>query len=566
MSDDGQQLMKRKALMSTVMRARSRGGMAVIDAILDQPGAASLVRALEPEEFHALIGSLGKGDCSDLLRLASEEQLQGLVDLDAWVGSAFLPERLEELIGLTDAAGEEVSDRLFQSMDDETAVLYLKKRTRIIARTFEPEQEDELTDDLDVLMTPDTLYYLVMPADDQNFVAVYQFLERLYARDHLDTAAVLKHARFEDTDILERETARFRGGRVRNMGFPSVEESESLFDYVNPVEAREIIRRSLDEPELREPETGTLLPALMNFEDNLPPFLQAALQELYDPAARTRLTEGVAYLANAAMVWETGGDLADVERCKGGILRTLAMLNLGLEYVSDQSAEVAARVLLRVWPNKLFQLGFSLTLLLRQQAERLLPLSGRDAGFFLFDPPMNEAVRGVFLPIPQYYEGLMDPEKHSFRDFYTVTEFRNTRTALNQAEGVAKFVASALKLDIGELQDTVSEELRPFVTHTTLMATALINAILGRVFLTRPVPVDDLPAVIDLVLLPGPGDERRLNPGLEQALQRFLGKEENRFAVALFELSLRKLEHLFLRFPADTVPERKYMAPYILVE
>ena len=565
MSEDGQELVLRKTLSELVDLARPRGGMAIIDAILEHPAAAELIPALDVEELYALMVEIGKSDCVDLVRMASHEQLEGLVDLDSWIGNTFVPERLDGLMGLFGSAGQEATEAFFESMSDETIVLYIKKRARIEARTFEPEQEDTFTDEMDVIITPDTLYFVIMPKEHPSFHAVNHFIDFLYSRAPLDAAALLKHAIYEDLKVLEDDAAHFREARVRTMGFMAANEVEELFSYVNPFEFKDGLKDWVPVDPAELPDTGTLIPALLGYQDNLPPFLKTVMDELEDIEVRNRMVEGLAYLANSMMVWETRGDLADRSRRRGGILRGFSLVNLGLEFLADEDPKEAAHLILRVWPKDLFRIGYSLTMLLHQQAERLLPLAGREAGFFLFDPPLSQAIQGAFLPIPQYYEGLLGEGEEGYRDFYRAVEVRNTRAALRQARGVAEFVVRSLQLDLEKLAAAVPDEFNLQVTHTTLMATALVNALLGNEELLRPVSPAEVPAVLDLVLVANAKGERTLNPRLAEAVKKFPADQENRFAAVMFDLSLKKLEALFRRVPAGAAPDRKLMAPVLLV-
>src|SRR5947209_19622247 len=59
-------------------------GRRLIDRILDSPHLAHVIPQLEPALLHRIIQSCGLEDCSDLVALATPEQLVRIFDLDLW--------------------------------------------------------------------------------------------------------------------------------------------------------------------------------------------------------------------------------------------------------------------------------------------------------------------------------------------------------------------------------------------------------------------------------------------------------------------------------------------------
>jgi hypothetical protein len=542
--------------------------MAVINAILEHDRAVELIQSLEPEEMHALLVDIGREDCVDLIRYATPVQFQGLLDLDAWTPDGYRPERFEAMVGLVNAAGTENLDSFFEALVDEDLVLYLRSRAQVVARTFDPDQEDEMSvEGIEAFTTPDNMFYIVLPAESPWFNDVKFIVERLYDRDHLDASALLRHAIYEDIDGLEEEAQRYRAARVATMGFPSVAETDELFRHTNPVKFRERLREKLSGLAPYDVGAVTLLPALLGADRKQPAFLADALAALGDEAVQRRVAQAVAFLANAVIVRESGGDLSRSEGRDGALRRALSLLSLGLEYLAEDAPETAPEILQRVWPKTLFRVGFSVLLPLRQAALDCLVCAGREHGFFLFDPPLGEVTQGVLQEVPVYHTSLDGEAQPVFRDFATLRDIARTRSALEQAAGLGRFVEMTLALDPVRLAERVPEALRPVTTHTTLMSTALVNALLGNDDLLLPVAADDVPRVIDLVFVPqADGSGRTFNPRFAAAVQRFLERSNDRFAGALFDLAMRKLEDFFHRYPRGIVPDKKLVAPILMVK
>ncbi len=542
--------------------------MAIINAILDHPKAVGLIQSLEPEEMHALFAEIGREDCVDLVRYATEEQFQGLADLDNWVANSFAPERMESLLNLAIAAGPETLDTYVEALEDEALVLYLRKRARIVARDMDPDQDDEMSvPGIEAFHTPDTMFWVVLPAESPFFNDVRFVIERIYDRDHLDAAALLRHAIYEDADVLEDEAARFRGERVATMGFPSLEDATALFDYLNPVQFKERLDKELADMAPYDVEHRTLLPILLGSYKGQPEFLKKTLDGLTDNAVRGRIAEAVAYLANAIIVSRTNGDLTHVEGRAAGLRTALSILSIGLEYLSEEDVERARLVIARVWPRTIFRIGYSLLIPLRDDARKALEHAGRDEGFYLFDPPLNEIIAGLFEEPPQYTTALENKPRPRFRDFRSTHDVARTKVAVLQAIAVGIFVDSTLHLEVKTLAARVDKERRKFTTHTTLMATALVNALLGNDGdPLAPIAKQDLPRIVDLVFVTAEdGGKQTINPRLTAAVAAFVKQSDNRFAAALFDLALRKLEDLFRRYPKGNIPDAKLAAPVLLI-
>jgi hypothetical protein len=564
-----QELQNRNAVTEIVATERARGGMAIINAILDHPQALALIQSLEPEEMHALFAEIGREDCVDLIRFATEEQFQGLGDLDNWIGKSFTPERMESLLNLSIAAGPETLDTFVDSLEDEALVLYLRKRARIVARDFDPDQDDEMSvPGIEAFHTPDTMFWIVVPAEAPYFNDLKFIIERIYDRDHLDAAALLRHAIYEDADVLEDEAARFRGERIATMGFPSVEDATALFDYMNPVQFKERMDEKLANMAPYEVEHRTLLPILLGSYKGQPEFLKKTMDGLTDDAVRRRIAEAVAYLANSIIVSRTGGDLSHAGGRTAGLRTALSILSIGLEFLSEEDVERARLVMTKVWPRTVFRAGYSLLIPLREEGRKALKYAGRAEDFYLFDPPLNEIIAGLFEEPPQYCTALENKPRPSFRDFRSVHDVARAKAALLQAIAVGLFIDTTLQLDVAKLAAGVVKARRKFVTHTTLIATALINALLGNDGdPLAPIAKQDLKVVVDLVFVAAEdGGKPTINPRLTAAIAAFVQQSDSLFAAALFDLALRKLEDLFRRYPNGIIPDAKLAAPVLLIK
>ncbi|GEM_PF-4192803 len=556
----------RRAALELLRPAKGEAGMAFVDRLLERSDVAEVVAALEPEELFSVMLWVGRSDSYEILRYATEEQLQGVMDLDLWQSGSFSPEKFEQFMGIAATTGDETVARVIETLEDSQIGVYLLRRCRVMARLGDPDQEDEIHDMGETILTPDNLFYLILPQGNTWYGSLKSFIDAFYYLDRERILGILASVAGEDGDVLEAEERGFRATRLGSMGFPTLAESQRLFLYANPVKAREKIRSKLDGAAEVQYGSESLLPAIMDFSKSQPKFLRQVLDGIAERGGPVdRVIRGMVALANHVVMYETKDDVGNAEVATAGIERAMRIMGMGLEYVAEGSVEVGELVLQRVTATALFRIGHSLALMVRQKAVEVGAHSGTAAGFYLFDPPLDQCIKAASMDVPMYFEGLRDDDSERIRDFESLAELRRTRAALKQAEGVAEFVTRALALDVARLAKQVDKDFRPLVTHTTLMATALVNGILGVEPWLTPVPAVDIPKVVDLLLIESEGGGRRVNPRFEAAVEQFFNREQNKFAAALMELAVKKLENVFQRLPRGTVPDPRMLADSLLV-
>ncbi|MBL8949537.1 MAG: hypothetical protein JNK82_02085, partial [Myxococcaceae bacterium] len=188
--------------------------------------------------------------------------------------------------------------------------------------------------------------------------ALRQLTMDLMAQSPFELSRFLEAVRWELPSELEETAYQFRSARLQDMGFPPMEEAVKLFAWVDPAKYA--------------PASGA--PALAS-QDN---FVASAFAGL-DAHERNVLEAQVRYLVNSALVAEGAepGDPAAIRRLSEQARDTL---NLGLEHLCGGRPGEAAEVL-RERPLKLiFQVGFSLTLQLKRQVERMAAEPGSKFG------------------------------------------------------------------------------------------------------------------------------------------------------------------------------------------
>ena len=76
------------------MLARARQPRRRLDVLLSDAAAPMIVPQIPEEEFYYLAKAVGSGDISDLMQLASPEQVRACLDFDIWDRDQLALERL----------------------------------------------------------------------------------------------------------------------------------------------------------------------------------------------------------------------------------------------------------------------------------------------------------------------------------------------------------------------------------------------------------------------------------------------------------------------------------------
>jgi hypothetical protein len=205
--------------VSRVLELNSRDRL---EALLHAKQPMRLVRSIPDSELYLTVRELGPADALPLLALASAEQLQHLVDLEAWRRDRFDAERAGAWLALLVEAGEPALRRWLRSADDDLLALLAQSWMQV--RPIEPEGHDHE----DGLVSPDG-GYLASPAIPEHQPAVAQVLQLFFRDQHERYLMVLWSAVSELPAELEERTLHWRQSRLEEHGFPPWDEAIQVY-------------------------------------------------------------------------------------------------------------------------------------------------------------------------------------------------------------------------------------------------------------------------------------------------------------------------------------------------
>jgi hypothetical protein len=354
-------------------------GKEKLDLLLEAPDPEALVQSIPDQELYLALLEIGPEDAAEVVALASPSQFRHAIDLSAWPRRDAGPQpstvlrwlRLaREGAGHSDRASSRYRDKV-AGLDAELLSLTLRRILQV--HDLEEEADPPVQDYGRTYRTPEGRY-LVEFLEGTDYAMVKGLLDDLYGEDVLGTTRLLESLRWEVPTELEEMARRWRDGRLRDRGFPDVEEAAAFY-------ARPPATKSAAAP---GPGTAIAVPVA-----NL---LERALEEL-SGQERDRAEEGIVYASNAALVLNAV-PADDFDELRDTLAGARSTLTLGLEILSGGDLQLAARVLAERPIRQIFQSGMGEAYRLQARARRAaaaarLPQAQTAT---LLDPPLSHLV------------------------------------------------------------------------------------------------------------------------------------------------------------------------------
>jgi hypothetical protein len=446
----------------TDLAGRPRGSER-LNAVLAQKNPAAVVAAMPIQDLYYLIHEVGITDAQELVELATPEQVQGMIDLDAWQGDHFDTQLVRPWLTALVEAGHEKLTAVWRELDPELTALLIQRWTRIYNIV-----EEELPDDEEppFFPTPDRFFMVKITAEDDGDVRlVERLLDWLYRGDAAQARHTLRQAASEPTAELEEMSYRWRAGRLADLGYAAYDEALEVYRPIDPASVKpgEASQESpLDNQRLPAPLAG---PAVGTG------FLARVLAKITDTTEASRLETALVMLLNRVLAADRVPP-GDTTAAVAGSARAAATLSLGLETLARGDVDRGVAALSRVSLTRLHRLGHTVTL----QLGRLLAALGARAA--RLDEPYASIATALRGARPSYARLLDDPPETGTRPIATLEDMRRATLALTRVAAQTVLVHELLHADPIRLGDAV--------TLGDVGRTAVAHALLGGEISAEP--------------------------------------------------------------------------------
>ncbi len=307
---------------------RARTGRELLDLLLSPADAKRRIRAMPAQDLYHFVVRIGLADATELLALASPEQVRTFFDFDAWKKDRLSIKRVDPWLEALTNAGPEALMRGLLALDDEVLNWIVRRSVRIYA-IDEPEEFEP--PDGEYVLTPDGRMCIVFPEPSPRDLPVKVFLDWLMRSDPAHCYNLFVHASSALDSVLEEQAWRWRSGRMADLGYVDPYEAPVVYTPPRPDQIR-AARASL--PGDVAPASHWLAPLVAPADR-----LQAAVDHL-PPEPRRAVQEALAYLANMALAadrvepWDLEGQRPVLDRVRAGLL-------LGLDALAGADADPA---------------------------------------------------------------------------------------------------------------------------------------------------------------------------------------------------------------------------------
>jgi hypothetical protein len=403
----------------------SMSGLDALNRILEQKYPQRYIQQMSSVDFFWLIKKIGEDDALPILKLASPEQWQYLLDMELWRKDRIDQEQIAvwlERLHRSDPGG---FIKWFGSHGQPVAYLFMLKNLQVEVKKW--DEDEEFPEDF---ITYDGTYFVrILNKEHEEMIGN---ILREMARDNHEQyqALILGLAGILPAEA-EEGMYRMRNVRLAEEGFLPVEEALSVYAYQKVdtlIKDQPLEERFLTEKE----ETKALVPMtpLIHSQDNH--FFAGVVSRLTDPLLLDRIRFEFAGLCNQILSAD-GFEVSDFTDLIQVTRKAAGYISLGLERVTDGDLSTSEQLLKQSPLLSIFRVGFGLALELKWEAERWM----KEAWFHRvgFKPEFwgeewGAVLSGLLQRRPIFFRGHL--EKKNYREFEQPSDIQSCKDALAQ--------------------------------------------------------------------------------------------------------------------------------------
>ncbi|MBW1863137.1 MAG: hypothetical protein JRJ02_12310 [Deltaproteobacteria bacterium] len=400
-------------------------GEDALNRILEQDNCHHLVQNMTRVDFFWLIKKIGENDSLPLLKMASLEQWQYLLDMEIWQKDRLDMDKTSIWLSrLQDADLERLVRWLYRD-GISLAHYYFLKNIRVEIK--KGGEDYDLPDDF---FTLDNLYYIRI-MNKKHEEAIGNILRQM-AREDYDRyqASLIDMNRFIPTEV-EEEMYRMRNMRLNEDGFLPFHEAISVYSYLK------ISSLNMDQSPYKlyyppEKEINTLVPITPLLYARGSNFLAESAERISDTSLLDRIRLEFTGICNQILSAD-GLMVNDIEVLIKICRKAAGYINIGLEKLSGGNLALSEQFLKNNPLISIFRAGFGLALELKWEADKWT----KEAWFIRQDLKPDfwgDGWSGILMGIsqkrPSLFKGFQEGE--GFGDFEQLSEVEDCRIILRR--------------------------------------------------------------------------------------------------------------------------------------
>lgn len=392
--------------------------------ILEAESPELLVPSFSDQDFFWLMKKAGEDEYLPLLRFASEEQRQYILDIELWTRDQLKGDvTFQWLERLKEADPDRLAWWLFNEGQD-LAHLILFRNIDVVVKG--PDEELDLPDEF--FTNDDVIYIRVINLKYydtiRDIIDILFREDENYARNLIEEVASIIPAEIEEAMYRQRAT------RLAEKGFLPFDEASAIFSPLDPevLEKGETLPSRFTETDEEIQITTSVLPLYNAGPGNI---LTQALSDTDDSSLIDQARIEFAGLCNRIIAAEGLGDLdSDIlrEKCR----RAGGYINIALEKTCGNDTGHAESLIKKNSLESIFRVGFGLALKLKEKA-----ISGIEGSWFkgfgldtqFWGKTLGMTIRGLVEEKPAFYLGL---EEKEYRGFEKLSEINSSEEILDR--------------------------------------------------------------------------------------------------------------------------------------
>ena len=387
----------------------------VIDFILEQKDAAQIVRQMPFVDLYWLIKKIGEDDSIPILRLATEEQWQYILDMEVWNRDRLdIKKTSIWLRRFLEADPDRLANWLVSEDMELFIYYYLYRMVEVVIAT-----DDNIYDLPEDYFTLDGTFYLRL-RDERQRDMIETILKLVASQDFLKYQALLMTSRAILPASTEEELYRLRSVRIAEYGFLPFEEAIAVY---SPIPLEKLKKQEIPEDiVVIDEEIKEIIPHFPMYQLQMKGIFSLAIKNITDNVLIDRLKLEFAGLCNQ-IISADGLHLMEFEDLIKVCKKAAGYLNIAIEKLCGDNISEAIDLIKRNSLVSIFRAGFGIALRLRWKVERWVKESwfknnGLNTGFW--GPEWGEIINGLLMKKPMYYVGIEEGEE--FRHFERLSE------------------------------------------------------------------------------------------------------------------------------------------------
>ena len=427
----------------------SLSGTEALNKILDHDNPVQLVRNMTRIDLFWLIKKIGENDSLPLLKLASLDQWQYILDMELWNRDRInLGETFEWLDRLQKADPDRLAHWLLSEDGNFQSYFYFSKALEVKIKEdddFEPPEGS---------ITFDNLFYILI-RDKDHEEGIEQILRTMANENYnLYQALLLGLAGVIPAEV-EEEMYRLRSVRLAEDGYLPFEEAISVYAH----QQADLLKKDESEYRIYLPDdahTRALVPVtpFMHAQgDNL---FAKSLVQITDNLFLDRLRLEFAGLCNQIFSAD-GVKFEGLEVLINISRKSAGYINIGLERLSGGNIEISKNYIKNNPLISIFRVGFGLSLELKWETEKWLKQSWflkQGLKPFFWGDEWGGILKGILKKKPLFFSGLR--EGREYRHFESLSELEKCRNVIHRLVSLDRLletISSEYPLDMDLLKD-----------------------------------------------------------------------------------------------------------------